>query len=249
MSKKAPIDYLQFLSYPSEDIETQKWFFTYLDPKDEIIKRVANRYKTKLFNIYKKKKKEFVLLKKRKKATIQTTTIVDESKKVKSKSKNKSKENNKLIVKEIDTEALKLKIQGYSNEEIISSLVETYKISTFRARDAIVLAYKDLAKDLDEDFIRLTMFSHSQCFDDLYKKFMILDAPKLAMRSLRAKETLNGIGNDIYEIQVNNVIFDDTKELIVYGMSKLNNSEQQELTTILSRISKVNESNGSNKIT
>ena len=242
MSKaKVNIDYLQFLNQPELDEESRKWFFTYLEPKTENIKRVEGQYKIKLFNEYKKVKQQLIKLQKSRPIVIETASIIDESKKKEKKYKSTtSLSNNKLISRQIDTKALELKILGHSRQQIIAELVKTYNISAFEADAAVMSTYYELAKEVDEDFIRLTVFSHSQYYDILYKKLIDLSAPKIAMRALKVKETLNGLGQDIFEIQVNNV-YEDQKDLINYGMSKLTGNEQKEFIEILNRISFIND--------
>lgn len=239
--KKESIDYLQFLNYPELDKEIRVWFFTYLDPITEDIKHVKNIYKLKLFAAYKKVKKKLLRLQKKRNIKIETDTIVDVTTKKKGKFKTQNLTiHNKLISKEFLTKALELKLQGHDKENIALELKRIYKISLLAARGATQWCYQELAKSIDEDFIKLTILNHSLCYDDLYKKMIELEAPRLALRTLRNKEILNGIGSDIFEIQVNN-IFDDQSDFIQYDIQKLTNSEQREFKEILTKISMSNE--------
>ncbi len=243
MAKKANIDYLQFLNHPSFDEENQMWFFTYLEYKTEIIKRVEDSQKMRIIGKYKEIKRYFLNLSKKKKIKIKTEINLkkDTKKTFDFKDKNKEKtKKNKLLTKEICTKALDLKINGYDSETIVVQLMNIYNIPRIIAELAATKCYVDLSKDVDEDFIRFTVLNHSQHYDELYRRFIELDAPKIAIRALKTKETLNGIGQDIFEIQVNN-IFEDQKDIVSYGMKKLSEEEQKEFISILNRINIVNE--------
>lgn len=241
MAKKVLIDYLQFLNLPELDAESKVWFFTYLEPNTEEIKRVNKIYQKDIQYEYKKIQKKLIVLQKKRKVKIETETVVVEEKKKQSKIKNIGKDvKNKLISKEINTKALELKVQGLDREEIIIQLMSTYNISLSVATQAERFVYEELSKDVDEDFIRFTVMNHSKYYDQFYKKLIDLNAPKIAMRALKTKEQLNGISQDIFEIQVNNV-FEDQKDLVSYGISKLNEEEQKEFVNILSRIQAISD--------
>ena len=238
---KVLINYLDFLNYPEFDNENREWFFTYLDPESEETIRVSEKFKIKLFASYKSLKQKLLKLQKSKKVKIVTKTKIVVEKKKEAHFKNQVQtHHNKLTSKEINTKALELKIQGYERENIILELINVYQISDLTAKSAADWCYMELAKDVEEDFVRLTVLSHSLYYDDLFKKLNELAAPKLALRSLRAKEILNGIGTDIFEIQVNN-IFQDTKELVNYGLSRLSTNEKNEFINILSRVNEIND--------
>lgn len=238
---KVPIDYLQFLNQPEQSDDEAVWFFTYLDPKSEEIIRFQHKIRNVVFNKYKSIQKKLLKLQKEKIVVIETTTVIDQSKLLDSKinTKKSGKNNNKLTIREINSKALEFKIQGYSKDEIVAALISTYSIKKILAEKACTFAYDELAKSTDDDYIRLVVHSHSELYDILYKRLIELYAPKLAMRALKVKEALNGIGQDIFEIQVNNV-FEQENDLISYGMAKLNANEQKEFVRILNRIQRVN---------
>jgi 2-oxo-4-hydroxy-4-carboxy--5-ureidoimidazoline (OHCU) decarboxylase len=237
------INYLQFLNKPALDEDSQLWFFTYLSPESEEIKRVEDIQKIRLTNKYKAIKRGLFLLNKKRKIKVKTEF---KSKNLKSnafdfKDKNKEKtKKNKLLTKEIATRALELKVNGFDKKEIICKLTEIYNIPSIIAEIAATKCYIDLSKDVDEDFIRFTVLNHSLLYDELYRKFLELGAPKIAMRALKSKETLNDVGQDIFDIQVNN-IFEDQKDIVSYGLKKLTDDEQKEFVNILNRINTINE--------
>lgn len=228
--KKVLIDYLQFLNKPTLDDDELTWFFNYLDPKTETTKRVQNKSKMLIEKKYKEIKKQLTEIKKAREPKIVTTTIVNKKNKRRFGDKGAS---NKLVKNEYLTQALELKIEGYHSLQIIEKLVQEYGVSESVARESAKAAYEELAKDINEEEIKLIIATHNERYDDLYRKFMELSSSKLGIKALKAKETVNGIGQDIFEVQINNF---QTKDLIGYGINKLNNSEQKELFAILSRI-------------
>jgi hypothetical protein len=239
--KKVLIDYLQFLSHPSFDREQKEWFFTYLDSLTEKTRRVTSESKIELYKKYKLLQTEIIQAQKSREIKIETDTVVKKSETKKRSFKGSTPTNaNKLITLEMNTKALELKIQGYNMQEIVSELMTTYKIAESTARASVNWCYGELAKDVDEEFIRRTVYAHSEYYDKLYRKLIELDSQKLTLRVLKAKENLNGVGQDIFEIQVNN-IFQEQKDIISYGMSKLTEAEQKEFKSIVATIKSVNE--------
>lgn len=232
--KKVIIDYLQFLNKPELDESIMTYFFTYLEPRGDKTIRFSDKSKKIVSKKYRELFLRFTKLNKNKKANIKTTTKIDSTKKIKNKFNIAI--NNKLVITEIQTKALELKIEGFHYLQVIEELQKVYPdVTNDVCAKAATWAYEELAKDVDDEYIRLTIFKHGQAYDDLYKKFIDLTSPKLAMRALKAKETLNNIGTDIFEIQINNV-FESSEELISYGMNQLDESEQKELISILSKI-------------
>jgi hypothetical protein len=239
MAKKVSIDYLQFLNMPELDSESKVWFFTYMEPIKETIKRISKPNEYLIESEWKKIQHQLIELQKKRDVKIKTNTIINTQKKKITIHKKETIVKNKLAINEYITKALELKIQGFDKKAIQVQLINTYKISPSKAGEASTACYEYLSRDVDEDFIRFTVMNHSNYYDEFYRKLSNLNAPKLAMRALKVKEQLNGIGQDIFEIQVNNV-FEDQKDLVTYGLKKLNEEEQKEFVTILSRIQAVN---------
>lgn len=240
---KVKIDYLQFLSKPIESGEGT-WFFTYLMPGVETIQRFEHSVQQIVYKKYQQVKKDIIKYSKKNKAVTTQTPVVKEEKKIETKIKTKT--TNKLTREQLLNTAIELKIQGSTRQEIQLKLIQDFLISESYAGSIVFDMYKALSKEVDDDIIRFTVSTHSQLYDILYKKFTELSSYKMALRALKTKESLNGIGQDIFEVQVNNV-FEDIGDLVSYGISKLNHSEQQELKRILSKIQRVNDDNNEQK--
>lgn len=235
--KKVKIDYLQFLSKPIESGEGTL-FFTYLMPGVETVQRFEHSVQQIVYKKYQQVKKRIIKESKKQKVVITTQlSNVEEHKKIETSIK--TKKNNKLARQQLINKAIELKIQGCTSKEIQLKLINDFKISLNTAMSIISYVYTVLSKEIDDDVIRFTVSAHSDLYDILYRKFSELSAYKLALRALKIKESLNGIGQDIFEVQVNNV-FEDAADLVAYGMHKLNPDEQQELKRILSKIQRVN---------
>lgn len=234
MSRPKSIEnYLTFLNKPIKDDNTMLFFITYIEPKTKKTVRFEHKDKKIVVARYKQLVKRFKKINTKRNKDVKTDTIIKPENKLDGKFTDKI--NNKLVIEEIQTTALELKVDGLQQYEIVEKLIALYQIPKDQAYRAALWAYEELAKDVDDEFIRLTIFNHGYAYDDLYKKFIDLSSPKLAINALKAKETLNGIGNDIFEIQINNV-FEASEELISYGMNQLTNSEQQELISILNKL-------------
>lgn len=243
MGKKVKIDYFKFLNEIQFDKESNMYFFTYIDPYTDKTIHVENKVKSVIEKERTKVKKKLLRLKRTSKIKIETNLNVNVKKINKKNPKNEFDSNiikNTLFTTEVKNKILELKISGEEKYKIRDEIINTYKLTYDNAEKYIHECYDDLAKDIDDDFVRLVIYSHGVSYDDLYKKLKELGASKLAMRALRLKEMLNGVGRDIFDVQVNNV-FEDTTELITYGMNNLTNSEQEEFIAILSRISENNE--------
>ena len=241
--RKVRIDYLQFLNAPEKD-DNNEFFFTYLCPDKEIIIDVREKNKFRITQKYQEVRQYLLTLQKIEKPKIKSKIKLDQVKKTKSKfsESNILKEtNNKLVTKEILTKALELKVDGYAKQDIIDEMMSTYNVSASTAARAVEWCYKELAKDIDENQIRVVVLEHGQRYDAIYKKLIELDAPKVAMKSLRAKENLNNIGSDIFEVQVNNIYDENEDEFVTYGFDNLTQEEQKELFKILKRMDDKNE--------
>jgi len=241
--KKVSIDYLQFLNAPDKD-DNNEFFFTWLNPEGDYIESFRNKNKHLVVKEYQKVRQYLIELKKIEKPVIKTKTKVDESKKKKAKffeSNPLKGTNNKLVTREFLTKALELKVDGYDKEAIANELVRIYKISFSIAMRATDWCYEELAKDKDENQIRTIVLDHGERYDELYKKLIELEAPKVAMKVLRAKENLNNIGSDIFEVQINNIYEQEDEEFVTYGLDNLTKEEQKELFSILKRMDDKNE--------
>ena len=241
--RKVRIDYLHFLNAPQKD-DNSEFFFQYLNPDTEQIESVREKNKFQITRKYQEVKQYLLTLQKLEKPKIKSKIKLDKSKKIKSKfaETNTLKETqNKLITREMLTKALELKVDGYAKQDIVDEMMSTYSISVSAASKAVEWCYRELAKDIDENQIRVVVLEHGQRYDAIYKKLITLEAPKVAMKSLRAKENLNNIGSDIFEVQVNNIYDENEEEFVTYGLANLTQEEQKELFRILKRMDDKNE--------
>lgn len=230
---KRKIDYLEFLSKPA--FENNVWFFTYLDPKTQESVRVEHKLKSNILKLYSSVKNKF-LTSKKKKSIKKNKRIVSGRELKKEKSNFKDiEDNNRAIKAEYITRALELKLEGHLKEVITETLVNEYSLSVSIADAAVRVAYDELAKNVDDETIQLLLLDHQRNYDSLYKKFMENDSQTLAIAALRNKERLNGVGNDIFEIQINNLIEEvDQRVFSTYNVNLLSTDEKKHLRRLIS---------------
>lgn len=224
--------------------EVNDTFFTFSEP-------IFNE-QTKLFELKKENKDGEVLdiisdvdenkLKERKEELIKEYILSQINKKKKEYPKSqqqiegkKNRENKQNIKDEIITEIIRRKLGGDTLSTIIKDL--SLQFNTSRMNIGIYLPeaanqIKQRAALIIEDVLELHLNRYEKLYKWLSEKGFIRNAVKV----LKAKEALMGVGNDIVGVQINNFMGDIRANFSSHDISKLDKKQRMKLLELYKKL-------------
>ncbi len=130
-------------------------------------------------------------------------------------------------------EVLSLKVKGYNDQEIISVIKENHTISSVTAQ-FYVREVNNLIKERAGEDIENTIRLHTTRYERLYQWFKENGYDRSAMKALFNKEKLNGLHNEVIELEMSNVILPVQKD-VEYNLDLLDYGEKICLGKYLSK--------------
>jgi predicted phage terminase large subunit-like protein len=126
-----------------------------------------------------------------------------------------------------------LKVQGFLDYEIKEKVAEMYDIDSKVFRQLI---YTEIPNKIHEIATRQhldVIKTHSDRYEEFYRKFMEMNNHKMAMKCLKFKEVVQGVVSDDINIEVDNFLYEPHNEL---DYSVLDEQESDKLDKILEKL-------------
>ncbi len=140
-----------------------------------------------------------------------------------------------MVIKDIKViqDILDLRVKGYSDTDIGNEIKQTHNISNVMIK-LYLIDVNDLIKEKASENIQETLKIHTTRYEVLYKWFKANGYDRSAMKALFNKEKINGLHNDVIELEMSNSIL-PTQKGVEYDLNLLEVNEKREMSKLLSK--------------